>query len=131
MVELYKKALPTIKLYGPTYFAEIMKQQIKMMKANEAQTKTYSVLLILTDGEIHDMAQTKDLFVDASHLPLSVVIVGVGNEDFHLMKELDSDGKLLSGSHGKADRDFVQFVKYKDFESGEHLAEEVLKEIPN
>jgi hypothetical protein len=30
MVDLYKKALPTIKLYGPTYFAEIMKQQIKM-----------------------------------------------------------------------------------------------------
>jgi hypothetical protein len=28
MVELYKKALPTIKLFGPTYFAEIMAQQI-------------------------------------------------------------------------------------------------------
>ena len=77
------------------------------------------------------MTETKDLFVEASHLPISVVIVGVGKEDFHLMKELDSDGKLLTGRHGKADRDFVQFVKFKDFESGEHLAEEVLKEIPS
>ncbi len=78
-----------------------------MMKSSETQAKKYSILLILTDGEIHDMKETKDLFVEASHMPLSVVIVGVGNEDFHLMKELDSDGKLLSGSHGKADRDFV------------------------
>lgn len=53
------------------------------------------------------MTETKDLFVEASHLPISVVIVGVGKEDFHLMKELDSDGKLLAGRHGKAERDFV------------------------
>jgi hypothetical protein len=39
-------------------------------------------MLILTDGEIHDMDKTKELLVQASQLPLSVIIVGVGNEKF-------------------------------------------------
>ena len=42
----------------------------------------YSILLIVTDGEIHDMQLTKDLLVKASQQPLSVIIIGVGNEEF-------------------------------------------------
>jgi hypothetical protein len=78
------------------------------MAARQSQAKSYSILLILTDGEIHDMEQTKDLLVRASQLPLSVIIIGVGNEDFESMIELDSDGKLLMASNGQpALRDFV------------------------
>jgi hypothetical protein len=40
----------------------------------------YYILMIVTDGEIHDMAKTKDLLVEASQMPLSVIIVGVGKE---------------------------------------------------
>jgi hypothetical protein len=39
-------------------------------------------MLIMTDGEIHDMDKTKELLVQASQLPLSVIIVGVGKEKF-------------------------------------------------
>jgi hypothetical protein len=38
----------------------------------------YNILLILTDGEIHDMQATKDIIVDASELPLSIIIIGIG-----------------------------------------------------
>jgi len=52
----------------------------------------YPILLILTDGAIHDMSRVKQLIVEASHLPASIVIVGVGNShEFDLMEELDSD----------------------------------------
>ena len=51
----------------------------------------YHVLLILTDGVIHDMQVTKQLIVQASELPLSIIIVGVGGGDFGQMEELDSD----------------------------------------
>lgn len=68
----------------------------------------YNILLIITDGEIHDMEATKDLVVAASHLPVSIIIVGVGNEKFSLMKELDSDDALLRDSRGAlAIRDVV------------------------
>ena len=45
----------------------------------------YYVLLILTDGEIHDMEATKSSIVSACHLPLSIIIIGVGNENFENM----------------------------------------------
>lgn len=65
-------------------------------------------MLILTDGVIHDMPRTKDLVVQASFLPCSIIIVGVGNEDFEMMEELDSDGTLLRGpTKGVAKRDIV------------------------
>lgn len=52
--------------------------------------------------------------MDASSLPLSVIIVGVGSEDFAQMEELDCDKGVLVDSQGrKASRDLVQFVPFK------------------
>lgn len=48
--------------------------------------KGYTVLLIVTDGVINDMAQTKEAIVAASDLPLSIIIVGVGEADFSNMQ---------------------------------------------
>ena len=42
----------------------------------------YSILLIITDGEILDMNQTIDLINKASKIPLSIIIIGVGNNNF-------------------------------------------------
>ena len=38
--------------------------------------------MILTDGVINDIQNTIDEVVRGSDLPLSIVIVGVGNADF-------------------------------------------------
>lgn len=93
---------------------------------------TYFVLLILTDGEIHDMGETKRLLVEASKLPCSVIIVGVGNEEFEKMVDLDSDDKLLKDDKNrKCKRDIVQFVRFQESIARGNLAEEVLKEIPS
>jgi len=51
----------------------------------------YHVLLILTIGEIHDMDATNAAIVDASGLPLSIIFVGIGDENFRNMEVLDSD----------------------------------------
>lgn len=65
-------------------------------------------MLILTDGDIHDMPQTIDSLVYASGLPLSVIIVGIGNADFVNMEKLDGDTIGLVNSQGqKATRDIV------------------------
>ena len=40
------------------------------------------------------MDQTKAAIVEASALPMSIIIVGVGGADFEMMEELDSDDKL-------------------------------------
>ena len=63
--------------------------------AEHAQVNQYNqqyfILLILTDGEIHDMNETIDWIVRGSNSPLSIVIVGIGNENFKNMDVLDAD----------------------------------------
>mmetsp|Transcript_8435 Transcript_8435/g.8347 ORF Transcript_8435/g.8347 Transcript_8435/m.8347 type:complete len:153 (-) Transcript_8435:20-478(-) len=92
----------------------------------------YHVLLLMTDGEIHDMDITLSLVVQASTLPLSIIIVGLGNEDFRNMEILDSDTGLLRDREGRqASRDIVQFVPFRKYGGNPYLlAQEVLAEIP-
>lgn len=53
------------------------------------------MLLLLTDGVLTDMEDTKAAIIKASRLPMSVIIVGVGQADFKDMNELDADeGRL-------------------------------------
>lgn len=79
--------------------------------------KQYYVLLMITDGVITDMDQTAAAIVEASRLPMSIIIVGVGNADFSAMEFLDSDDKLLRSSWGDvAARDIVQFVPFRTFQ---------------
>ena len=49
------------------------------------------MLLLLTDGVLTDMEDTKAAIIKASRLPMSVIIVGVGQADFKDMNELDAD----------------------------------------
>ena len=60
------------------------------------------------------MPATKELIVSMSELPCSVIIVGVGNESFRGMQELDGDGGRLQSNGRFAKRDIVQFVALSD-----------------
>jgi len=77
-------------------------------------SNTYQTLLILTDGEIHDMDQTIDKIIQGANLPLSIIIVGVGSANFDNMEKLDGDNGLYGSNGMKAQRDIVQFVPFRD-----------------
>lgn len=78
----------------------------------------YYILLILTDGVVTDMADTREAIVRASHLPMSVIIVGVGNADFTDMQTLDGDAGVLCSPRGEpAARDIVQFVPFRELKN--------------
>ena len=57
-------------------------------------------MMILTDGEIHDMKETRDFIVQLSKFPVSIIIIGVGDENFEGMRYLDSDKQLLRNTQG-------------------------------
>lgn len=54
----------------------------------------------MTDGQIDDYSDTVDRIVKASSLPLSIVIVGIGDKNFKLIKNLDGDTDLIKNSKG-------------------------------
>ena len=53
-----------------------------LLHSNSQERQKYTVLLIITDGIINDIDATIASIVTASSQPLSIIIVGVGNEDF-------------------------------------------------
>jgi len=55
---------------------------------------SYSVLLLVTDGVVTDINSTIEALVDAKDSPLSILIVGVGQEDFSDMHYLDKEGNI-------------------------------------
>lgn len=61
------------------------------------------------------MGQTKTAIIEASDQPLSIIIIGVGDEDFSKMNELDSDEVMLSHRNVYAHRDIVQFVPFANY----------------
>ena len=115
---------------GPTEFTPLIKEVISRINQNDIFE--YHILMILTDGVIDDLQQTTDILVEASLLPLSVIIIGIGNADFTKMETLDGDEIPLTSSTGeKRKRDLVQFVKFSKYESNEEeLSKEIFAEIP-
>jgi hypothetical protein len=83
--------------------------------ADSRKANNYFVLLLLTDGVISDMANTKAAIVKASSLPMSIIIVGIGSADFSDMHILDSDDCRLRSGNLLAERDIVQFVPFRDY----------------
>uniref|UniRef100_A0A8C4ISM8 Copine family member 9 n=1 Tax=Dicentrarchus labrax TaxID=13489 RepID=A0A8C4ISM8_DICLA len=107
VLEAYFQSLRTVQLYGPTNFAPVI-NQVARCAAEVTDGSQYFVLLMITDGVISDMAQTKESVVNAASLPMSIIIVGVGPAEFDAMEELDGDEVRVSSRGRFAERDIVQ-----------------------
>lgn len=133
VLQAYYKAASYVEFFGPTNFAPII-NKISGVAEKQGSIDKYHILLILTDGMISDMGLTKKALIRASRLPVSIIIVGVGNGNFDAMVELDSDNEILTFQDLTADRDIVQFVAYQNFSgcfAAVDLAQEVLYEVPH
>lgn len=82
-----------------------MAEQEKVSQRNQK----YFILLLITDGIINDLEKTIDQVVRGSSLPLSIIIVGVGSQNFDSMDVLDADNEpLYSKAYQKyMERDIV------------------------
>lgn len=130
----YVSALFNVSLAGPTLFGHVISTAANIAGQGLADgQQKYYVLLIITDGVITDLEETKDAIVKASDLPLSILIVGVGGADFKEMEFLDADKERLESSSGRvASRDIVQFVPFRDVHAGEvSVAQTLLEELPS
>lgn len=134
----YTNCIQYIQLYGPTIVSPIINHVARFAQAAQQEepikgAHAYFVLLLLTDGVLSDMGDTKMAIVAASKLPMSLIIVGVGGADFTDMNELDGDNGVLKAPNGQpACRDIVQFVPFREFKRSTpaELARHVLAEVP-
>lgn len=96
----YREIVPNLRLAGPTSFAPIIEMATTIVEQNDGQ---YHVLLIIADGQVTRSVDTErghlsqqeqktvEAIVKASQYPLSIILVGVGDGPWDMMKEFDDN----------------------------------------
>ena len=133
IISLYKKAVDTTLFEKGTYFSSVLVHTYniirnKMIKNKGTNSLNYNVLLIISDGKIHDTDWTIGWLEICSILPLSIVIIGVGEyvtKDMKILNgEIAYEKKIIENSN-------VHYVHFKDFNKDlNKLKENALKYIP-
>ncbi|CAN1312894.1 E3 ubiquitin-protein ligase RGLG2 [Linum perenne] len=96
----YREIIPQLRLAGPTSFAPIVEMGISIVEQSGGQ---YHVLVIIADGQVTRSVDTHqghlspqeqktiDAIVKASEYPLSIILVGVGDGPWDMMREFDDN----------------------------------------
>ncbi|KAM3189455.1 hypothetical protein ACQJBY_068012 [Aegilops geniculata] len=96
----YREIVPQLRLAGPTSFAPMIETAIGIVDSSGGQ---YHVLLIIADGQVTRSVdtgngqlspqerETIDVIVKASDYPLSIVLVGVGDGPWDMMRQFDDN----------------------------------------
>ncbi|KAL2552458.1 E3 ubiquitin-protein ligase [Forsythia ovata] len=115
----YREIVPRLKLAGPTSFAPIIEMAMTIVEQSGGQ---YHVLLIIADGQVTRSVDTESgqlspqeqktvqAIVEASKFPLSIILVGVGDGPWDMMKEFDDNIPAR-------DFDNFQFVNFTEIMS--------------
>jgi E3 ubiquitin-protein ligase RGLG len=88
VLRTYAARIPTISLAGPTSFGPIIRKAVEHVKRE--QQNSFTILVILADGQVTAVRDTEHALVQASHFPISIVCVGVGDGPWDAMRVLDS-----------------------------------------
>jgi len=128
VLEKYDEITPVIVLSGPTSFAPLIREAIRIVD----EQKSYHILIIIADGQVTSETETRNAIVEASSYPLSIVLVGVGDGPWEMMREFDDELPARKF-------DNFQFVNATEFfgpESGYEFPEvafsvAALQEIPD
>ncbi|KAK1363210.1 RING-type E3 ubiquitin transferase [Heracleum sosnowskyi] len=96
----YRELVPQLRLAGPTSFAPVIEMAITIVEQSRGQ---YHVLLIIADGQVTRSVDTErgqlspqerktvEAIVKASEYPLSIIVVGVGDGPWDMMREFDDN----------------------------------------
>ena len=111
VLEEYKNCLKKITLSEPSEFTPVIKHITGIIREeeNEENNNNYHILLLLTDGKYNDREKTIDAIVEASKLPMSIIIIGLEDsdlrprQDFDIIYMIDATGSM--GSYLQAAKD--------------------------
>lgn len=118
MESINRPFVQTAKFCGPCYISPMIRLATTIAVNNWESSKTYTVLFIITYGEILDTLTVKE--------------VTVTKKNWDEFEELDADKHDLKAKGVKMKRDIVQFVPFVKFKdaSKSRLEAELLADLP-
>ncbi|CAO2188668.1 unnamed protein product [Urochloa humidicola] len=105
-LECYRKLLPHVQLAGPTSFIPLIEMAKTIVVRSGMQ---HHVLLIIADGQDFG-GKTIDAIADARNFPLSIVVVGVGDEAYDMKEAFNFNMETSAFSN-------TQFVNFSEIMS--------------
>ena len=137
VIKFYRESLSKVTLAGPTYFSHVIEKVVEKVKydiKNKKNENIYYILLILTDGICNDVENSIDKIFEASFLPISIIIVGIGADGFLEYYPLEGDVvcPVVNSKGEKSKRviiGFYEFERYKKYNDINYMIEEALNEM--
>lgn len=92
LVNAYRSAAAKPLFSGPTSFAPLIDKAVEIVQGNG---NAFHILLILADGGVDEtmgcLESTRKAIVSASRVPLSIVMIGVGDGPWDVMRAFDDE----------------------------------------
>ncbi|GMF35901.1 unnamed protein product [Phytophthora fragariaefolia] len=74
-----------MELNSSASFVPVINEAVKAAK----KTRRYHILIIISNGHIDDPEMARRAIVEASKYPISIVMVGVGDGPWNILREFD------------------------------------------
>ena len=111
VLQRYEKIAKQVILAGPTSFAPLIYEAIRLVKLE----RQYHILVIVADGKVDSRKEeTVKAIVDATEHPLSIIMVGVGDGPWDTMEEFDDELPERKFDNFQ----FVEFNEIKEMSGG-------------
>ena len=128
----YIECLNKISFCERVYLSPLI-ENIKNLVTKNNELNIYNIFFLLISNPPlkEDYQKCIDLFISNTFLPLSVIVIGIGDKEFNEIKNLINKNRLFSSEGIERIRNNIYFVSMKNCNyNNEILKNKCLKEIP-